>query len=183
MKSINIEQSILIKHLQHHSVLKTTLLNSLRFAQGIANKSELESISKTDWTNAKDMTSRPYVHQIQTILTNHILSMFNHQYQSIVIDQLWYQQYLQSDFHQFHIHNAQYSAIYYLELKDNTYTQILVNNKIKDIEVTEGDVVVMPSTVVHRCPAVESEYRRTIISFNFDLEYFSEEYMRELYAK
>ena len=109
--------------------------------------------------------------------------MFNHQYQSIVIDQLWYQQYLQSDFHQFHIHNAQYSAIYYLELKDNTYTQIINNNTIEDIEVTEGDVVVMPSTVVHRCPVVESEYRRTIISFNFDLEYFSETYMRELYAK
>jgi len=168
MRTITIEQSILIQPTVNHTQFKDLLLKQIEkttYEKRINNK---ESITKTDYHIRE--TQREWV-KIFTLNTQNTLQEIINtlQFEKAYFLSVWFQQYHTNDFHAFHHHGmSDYSGIYYLELSDNTYTQILVNDKIKDIEVSEGDIVVFPSQLRHRCPKVTTNNRRTIISFNFD---------------
>lgn len=168
MKSIPIEQQILIHPTVNHTQFKDLLLKQIEDAPYEKRTNNDESISKTDY-HIKE-TQREWV-KIFTLYTQNTLKdiLNTLQFQSANFPSVWFQQYHTNDYHDFHHHPmSNYSGIYYLELSDNTYTQILINNKITDIQVSEGDIVVFPSQVQHRCPKIISNTRRTIISFNFD---------------
>ena len=168
MKSIPIEQQILIQPTSNHTQFKDLLLKQIEETSYKSINNSEESITKTDY-HIKE-TQREWVKTFTSNTQNTLKDILNTlQFQSANFPSVWFQQYTTNDFHAFHHHPmSNYSGIYYLELTDNTYTQILINNKIKDIQVSEGDIVVFPSQVQHRCPKIQSNTRRTIISFNFD---------------
>ena len=175
MKSIPIEQQILIQPTPNHTQFKDLLLKLIEetpYEKRISNK---ESITKTDYEQSQTdyhnkEIQREWVRIFTLCIQNTLKEILNTlQFEKAHFLSVWFQQYHTNDFHAFHHHGmSDYSGIYYLELSDNTYTQILVNDKITDIEVSEGDIVVFPSQLRHRCPQVTTNNRRTIISFNFD---------------
>lgn len=168
MKIIPITQQILIQPTPSHSQFKDLLLKQIEETTYEKRINDKESITKTDY-HIKE-TQREWVRIFTLSTQNTLKEILNTlQFESANFPSVWFQQYHTSDFHAFHHHpTSNYSGIYYLELTDNTYTQMLINNKITDIEVSEGDIVVFPSQLRHRCPIVQSNTRRTIISFNFD---------------
>ena len=42
-----------------------------------------------------------------------------------------------------------------------------INKKIT-IDAKEGDIVIFPSFIIHRAPKVQSDTRKTIVSFNLE---------------
>ena len=87
------------------------------------------------------------------------------------LKQLWFQQYIQNDSHQWHIHESNFTGVYYVELNDeeNNKTELISGDTKLTPEVKEGDICIFPSFVVHRCPLIQSTKRKTIISYNFDV--------------
>jgi len=177
MKSIPIEQQILIQSTPNHTQFKDLLLKQIEETTYQTINNSEESISKTDY-HIKE-TQREWVKTFTSNTQETLQEILNTlQFQSANFPSVWFQQYQTNDYHDFHHHPmSNYSGIYYLELSDNTYTQILINNTIKDIEVNEGDILVLPSQIIHRCPKVPrnatGNSRRTIISFNFDTHKFT----------
>jgi hypothetical protein len=49
---------------------------------------------------------------------------------------------------------------------DTSKGQIRDNTTIFEIDVKEGDILIIPSMIKHRSPIVENNIRKTIISFN-----------------
>ena len=168
MKIITIEQQIFIQPTPNHTQFKDLLLEQIEKTTYEKRTNDKESITKTDYHIRE--TQREWVKTFKLNTQNTLQEIINTlQFPKAYFLSVWFQQYHTNDFHAFHHHGmSDYSGIYYLELSDNTYTQILVNDKITDIEVSEGDIVVFPSQLRHRCPQVTTNNRRTIISFNFD---------------
>ena len=100
---------------------------------------------------------------------------------------IWFQQYERYSFHNTHTHwPSLFSVVYYLEFdpKEHQPTaflnparlqlQLYVNSKIEaQVEfrpdVTEGDIVVFPGYLDHYAPLCNSDKKRTVVSFNFDV--------------
>ena len=82
----------------------------------------------------------------------------------------WFQQYVEGNYHEWHIHeNCNYANVYFLELENPSHaTQLYdtINNKIIDIPVCEGDLLTFPANIPHRSPKIIGQKRKTIISFN-----------------
>ena len=87
---------------------------------------------------------------------------------------MWYQQYGKNSKHQWHNHNGvNWSAVYYLNLPDDTGTQIydITEKKmLKDFNLKEGDLFIFPANLLHRSPPNKSDNIKTIISFNIDFK-------------
>jgi len=85
---------------------------------------------------------------------------------------IWYQVYLKNSgsYHEFHNHvceNSQYSAIYYLKLKDNSIaTEFKMDGEVKRIRVNEGDMILFDSNLYHRSPPNNTDHDKVIVSFN-----------------
>ena len=87
------------------------------------------------------------------------------------LDAIWYQQYVENSSHGWHIHDGQFTGVYYLELpKSSPKTEFIhpFSNNIDRVRAKEGDVIFFPSHVIHRAPTNNKE-RKTIISYNFNL--------------
>lgn len=176
MRSIHYPTEILIDSVKNHQEIRNKLLVEIENAHGEVSKhpQQFELISKTDWV-LEEVRERTWIQLFWPHLTNALKNMIQHlRFNSVDIKTIWYQQYQQNDTHGWHIHGqSQYSGIYYLEY-ENTPTQIRLNNdRIQDIEVSEGDIVIMPTYIIHRCPPVKNNKRRTIIAFNFDMKEFA----------
>lgn len=175
MRSIPYPTEILIDSVKNHQDIRNKLLVEIQQAHGEVSKhpQQFELISKTDWV-LEYSQERKWIQLFWPHLSNTLEKMITKmRFNAVDIKTLWYQQYQQNDTHGWHIHGqSQYSGIYYLEY-ENTPTQIRVNDRIQDIEVNEGDIVIMPTYVIHRCPPVKNNKRRTIIAFNFDMKEFA----------
>jgi hypothetical protein len=90
------------------------------------------------------------------------------------ITNFWFQQYTNNDLHDWHYHgDSNISFIYYVELPDSKYSTEFFDIESREIfkpEVSEGDIIVFPSHIPHRSPRIESNTRKTIISWNMSLE-------------
>jgi len=92
-------------------------------------------------------------------------------FENIILTALWYQQYIKDSTHGWHTHGDNYTGVYYLELhEDSPTTELIDNGKINRLSVKEGDFVVFPSFIKHRAPKILDDNRKTIISFNFNLD-------------
>lgn len=131
-----------------------------------------DNIHRLDWKQSTNV-NRPWVQTFLPYLESHIhLLLEQFMYKEWNIAELWFQQYTTGNTHGWHSHGSNFTAVYYLELPDDSPKTQLVQpftNKIFDADVKEGDIIVFPSYVVHRAPVVESNTRKTIISFNFDM--------------
>jgi hypothetical protein len=97
--------------------------------------------------------------------------MYNVGYTGINVGNLWFQQYIKNDSHTWHCHGETWVGIYYLELDPSSpITEIrdpMSKENIITPNIVEGDIILFPSYIVHRAPKINSDIRKTIISFNF----------------
>ena len=173
-----LESFYTIGPLLNHNEIKQQVLDSLDHAQTdtlvMRDSYYDDSVSKLDWSRAQDF-SRPWV----KLLKPHIEDYLNKLavalgYQSSIIDEFWFQQYVNGDMHGWHTHGSNFTGVYYLELDNNSpRTEIIEpskQNKKIVLDVKEGDIVMFPSYTIHRAPIIKNDIRKTIVSFNFILD-------------
>ena len=130
-----------------------------------------DSISKLDWSKSND-PSRPWVKIFLPEFGEDIKEIISSMcYNRIDLRRVWYQQYLEGDTHGWHIHGEQFTGVYYLEFPEGcSKTEICspFDLKRKQIDVSEGDLIVFPAHYIHR-GLPNSKIRKTIVSFNFNV--------------
>ena len=103
----------------------------------------------------------------------HIKQIFDKlELEKIVVSHVWFQQYLQNDFHSFHTHEkTSWNCVYYLEFGNGTPGTTFKNffdNSLFTPEVEEGDIIIFPSFIKHTSLPNKSTTRKTIIAFNVE---------------
>jgi hypothetical protein len=167
----NINCPIIITPFKQHSILKNKLLLEIEKSAGNSIVDKEDNITRTDWNIDKSIP-RTYL----KILSQPLIEHLKKSYESIgmlgfEIHNFWYQQYVKDSTHAWHNHQAaQYTNIYYLELPNTAPKTEIINPTnpadIITLDVKEGDIVSFPSFIFHRSPVVQSDTRKTIISFN-----------------
>ena len=155
-----------LKHIKESKIIKNKLLKYMEDMP----LNTYEEVSKTDWGLSSDY-KRPYVKYFINILKPYmekIVKKLNTK--NWLMHNMWFQQYNKNSHHTWHTHPAvQFSSVYYLELPDtNVSTEFkdIVNNNIFKVDVKEGDLLVFPSSLLHRSPKNKSNKRKSVISFN-----------------
>lgn len=130
-----------------------------------------EQISRTDW-NVPASVERPYVASLlpvfdaaRLVISKEYKKDINH----IRLYNYWFQQYMESDFHDWHSHHeAQFSCVWYVEKPEGTPATTLFTS-FGDVEVDakEGDLLIFPSAYTHKSSENMSCERKTAIAFNF----------------
>jgi len=152
-----------------HDKLKNFLLESIeKNGTSIGENIYGDKISKTDFF-AEQQSS--YVNDLSIHLQDHILKVL--QIPKFVLKEVWFQQYCKNDTHSWHVHeHTHFTSVYFLELPQTEFkTEIrkFGTNELIEYKATEGDIVTFPGFLEHRSPILESDQRKTIISFNISL--------------
>ena len=89
-----------------------------------------------------------------------------------VVD-IWFQQYECESEHDWHLHGNNYTGVYFLDLPEDSPKTMFkdpMDSKIKkEFDVSEGDILIFPSFIIHKAPKNNSIKTKTIISWNIDL--------------
>jgi hypothetical protein len=168
--------------LDNHDTMKPMILsainkmkvNSIRQEETIGVHGvldEAQSISNSDWDLPRD-TERPYYPIIYPVF-EHVCKAIKDKYKyhmHLKVDNYWFQQYKTSDFHSWHIHQGGlFSCVYYVELNsDLPKTSFNILGEAKDMEVSEGQILVFPSYLLHCSKPNKNKKTKTIISFNIN---------------
>ena len=174
IKTFNVNSKILLKSFDAHGEIKDKLLDLINSQQSesVNDSKSLDlgeygdNVSRLDWSQSKN-NSRPWVQYFLPHFERNYNEFVNELgYRSFKLKDMWFQQYEQDDTHGWHIHDDNYTGVYYLEMPTGPKTQILNDGEIKDLQVQEGDMIIFPSFLVHRAPIISDNNRKTIISFN-----------------
>jgi len=153
-----------------HNTVKDFLLKSIEenTSPSINKNIYGDKISKTDFFSD---TQSSYVNDLSIHLQDHILKVL--QIPKFVLKEVWFQQYCKSDTHSWHVHeHTHFTNVYFLELPQPEFkTEIreFGTTNLIEYNATEGDIVTFPGFLEHRSPILESDQRKTIISFNVSL--------------
>ena len=176
IQKIKLNTTALLKPFEYHNEMKDTLRSLIEtsYCESIDVKDSNcgDEISRLDWSKYPDF-DREWVKYVKPRLQEHFeICADDLNYRGCRIKGLWYQQYIKNNIHDWHIHGDNYTGVYYLELPDDTPKTELIdqNNKKITIEADEGDIVIFPSFIIHRAPKMQSDSRKTIISFNLEFE-------------
>ena len=176
MKKIQIDDCICHSKIKEHLEIRDSILSEI----DKTSDSDLEqkdsfytdSISKLDW-DISDKLDRPWVKIFLPVFIKNLKQVIdNLGYAKVVIQNIWYQQYLEGDTHGWHIHDDHFTGVYYLEFPEGcSQTEIIspYNLKAVKIDVSEGDFVVFPAHYIHR-GLPNGNKRKTIISYNFSAD-------------
>jgi hypothetical protein len=181
MKKHKLECVYTVKRFTYHKELKLALLSLLDTAkyENIVNAQVEANISKTDWFDCTNF-NRDWFKFIKEPLTLEVLDIYKDMnYGGFRLNEIWFQQYLQQSEHGWHVHSANFTNVYYVELPEGTSKTQLIepySGKLIELDVEEGDIVSFPSMVLHRGPPNTSDKRKTIISFNTDVIYSDDIY-------
>ena len=176
-----------IKSLQEHSGIRDTLLRKITDSniQSILpeNSSSVSiSLDGLDWEKSSDF-SREWVKILAPNIMNILQNIgADYGFKDPLISDIWYQQYNENNYHGWHHHGNTFTGVYYLEFPEGCpKTQLLcpLTKTIMEAKVTEGDVLLFPSYVIHRAPKV-SKKRKTIVSWNMSFEMFSNDMIKIL---
>lgn len=177
MQKCQLECAYLKTKFKYHSEIKNTLLELIDQARcsHVTSPSAEVDIARTDWEISNDF-SRDWVKYIQEPLAEQMLEMYKELgYDGFTLHELWFQQYQKNSQHGWHTHSGNFTNVYYLELSDNApKTEIVVPYSQKEIitlDIEEGDMVVFPSFTIHRAPMNLNTTRKTIISYNTNVQY------------
>jgi hypothetical protein len=89
----------------------------------------------------------------------------------IEITNAWFQQYTRNSLHKWHVHpNANFTNVYFVELPSKSLATEILNHS--NLNLNEGDLLTFPAYLYHRSPINLSEKRKTIISFNSNIDVF-----------
>lgn len=184
MEKFFLESPCVVSNFSKHNEYKNVILNLLNKAQykNVKDKKVETNITKTDWDFSRN-PNRPWVKKILPELTNHVSEMYKSiGYDTILITELWFQQYSQESEHGWHVHGSTFTNIYYLELPEDAPKTQIVNpanqKEIIELDVKEGDFACFPSFVLHKAPENNSLSRKTIISFNLEVNFPEDSYFK-----
>jgi len=154
--------------IKNHKQHKIELLKLIAAVPHIPSASEkIENISKSDWFLSSDHP-RVYREYLFNVLKPWFKHMENKYKTPARISNYWFQQYLKSDYHHWHLHpKCHFSSVYYVELPEKSLATEFKN--YKSISVKEGDIITFPSHWVHRSPANSTGKRKTVIAFNSNM--------------
>lgn len=160
-------------------MFETLVLKHLTYLDDrMPHTAKISPINRLDWSNSTDYKNRPWVDFVFKLMTHKLNSMMHEQLglSDVKLKSLWFQQYIENDFHQWHIHDCNFTGVYYVELADgeNNVTELLTGDGKIAPEVDEGDICIFPAHIIHRCPPIQSTNRKTIISYNFDIQQITE---------
>ena len=158
------------KRFVHHDILKHKILDEIGLTPGEDVEEDGMSISKFDWLESKDFT-RPWTVILKPYIQQHFDECGKEVgCESVLIHNLWFQQYVKSDEHSWHVHGENYTGVYYLQYPPgSSATQIVDHSgKIYNVDASEGDIIMFPSFFVHRSPPIEHDVVKTIVSFNIE---------------
>ena len=176
MKKIRIDDCICHSKIKGHLEIRDSILSEI----DKTSDSDLEqkdsfytdSISKLDW-DISDKLDRPWVKIFLPVFIKNLKEVIdNLGYAKVVIQNIWYQQYLEGDTHGWHIHDDHFTGVYYLEFPEGcSQTEIIspYDFKAVKIDASEGDFVVFPAHYIHR-GLPNGNKRKTIISYNFSAD-------------
>lgn len=174
MKKIKIESACLISKFKYHGEIKDELLNYIakQESKPSERKDGQERISNTDWY-VKQLKQREYWDFISPYLEDHMrgvcdeLKILPNDRQ---IGNFWFIQYEKNDYRTWHRHcGTTWTNIYYVELPEPKMSTLLMSDydgRIIQPEVEEGDIITFSSNILHCSPIVETNSRKTVLSFN-----------------
>ena len=154
-----------------HKEYKSQILELIdKYSVAYIKKNTLDI--RSDYELSRDHP-RPYLDSIRPRIKDCLIDFakISTHYKDVEIRCLFYQQYQKEQYHGWHVHDCQYSGVYYLDMPlDTPKTQYIdpFTNDICEFDIKEGDVLAFPSFLVHRAPPNQSDSMKTIISFNFN---------------
>jgi len=182
-KSI-INTLIVKKQFKEHNFIKDNLLKIIKSCKDESLKSKDEyysdSIEKLDWSESKNF-KREWVNYIIEPLLNNLTEMISSiGFETYILTEIWFQQYVKNSEHGWHTHGSNYTGVYYVELNENSPQTEIMNpddlTKKQKLNVKEGDIIIFPSFVVHKAPKLINDYRKTIVSFNINFDKINPKY-------
>lgn len=188
MQEITIKTKILLDRLEGHKKIKKDLLELIanNKADSIKCKDSYydDLIEKLDWNNSRS-PERPWVQILLPFIKNHFMKCTKKlNFQDFFIRALWFQQYGENGIHGWHIHEQNYTGVYYLELpKSAPLTELVDPTNIKrkfKIKAKEGDIVIFPSFIIHRSGKMKTKDRKTIVSFNLEFQNINKQVLKKL---
>jgi hypothetical protein len=186
MQIIKLDSICLIDKFKKHSIFKQDLLNFFKLEKNFIERKDhyyTDNIHKLDWYNSSDF-KRDWVQLIIKDLQNYFENCLNVlNFEKVVIDKLWFQQYEQNGTHGWHVHGSNYTGVYYVDFEKNYAKTELINpldRKKIIIDAEEGDIVLFPSFIIHRSAVQEINKTKTIISFNLSFDGVLKEYLKKI---
>lgn len=181
MRKYLLQSYFLVDDFEEHKAIKSLLLNAIANAkqESLNFENSNDQINKLDWSEKYNF-DREWVQILYPKLLYKLTSMAQAiGFESVKINELWFQQYIETDIHSWHGHGSNFTCVYYLEMDKNAPKTELIepfamNGKFTP-EVEEGSIIVFPSYVIHRAPMIKDQTRKTIIAFNVDFEGVTEE--------
>ena len=156
---------------KNHKALQKSILAAISARKMSPVRGENESVSNTDWIDGWEEVPT-YWEGLHDMLEDS-LSELQEQSPSVnngrklQLLNYWFQQYLQGDYHGWHIHaGTTYSSVYYVELTKGGETQFLHGEVTFNIKVEEGDFLIFPSSYEHRSSVNNTGSRKTVIAIN-----------------
>ena len=176
MKKIKCNDCICHSSIPEHKDIKSTLLSLIEQTKSNSlvwnNPYYSDSISKLDFDEAADF-NRPWVQEFVKVWEPQLKDvMVDMGYHGMELYKCWFQQYKKNDTHGWHIHGSHFTGVYYLEFPSKSgKTEICSPYSMRTVKLTpkEGDIIIFPAHWIHRA-LPNNKKRKTIISFNFDLE-------------
>ena len=175
MKKISMNIPCSIETLTVHHEIKNKLLTDILSAplgHNVTYSSDNTDITRCDWNHAREK-DRVWVKTLLPALTNHLsLWAVTMGFKSFMIRDLWFQQYELGSQHDWHTHGCNWTGVYFLDIPDNsekTKFKDPMNTEIEnEFDVSEGDILIFPSFVIHKAPTNNNQKTKTIISWNME---------------
>ena len=172
-----INSYVQIQKIKEHSLIKDELLVLINKMPDINHSVDnYESITKSDYhLNAE--YGRHYADLfLRTIqpYNENIRNFYNAQ--EFWISSYWFQQYQNSDYHNWHVHCGNLlSSVYYVELqnKNSTLFYDYATREVFEFPLEEGDLITFPSIIAHKSQSNHTS-RKTIISYNSNFNRINE---------
>ncbi len=163
---------------KYHSELKAQILDAIsnqKDAEPLQEVGDAVNISRCDWKYSRFDYGKEWLQILRPRLFDHLQEETEILgYKQFKIKEIWFQQYEQNSLHGWHVHGSNWTNVYFLELPDGCPKTQFINpynqTEIAEFDVKEGDILTFPSFVIHRAPINTNTQRKTIISWNMDLE-------------
>lgn len=130
-----------------------------------------DDVSRTDWNVDVDGVRKYFAilwDKIKPVMDELYLDViYTDQY---VVGNVWFQQYGNKSTHGWHSHmGCWFAHCAFIELPDGASSTELISPETKEIiktDVKEGQMIVMPSYILHRSAPNNSQENKTVIVFN-----------------
>lgn len=163
---------------KYHAELKDQILDAISKqpdAERLQEVGDAVDISLCDWKHSRFDYNKPWLQILRPKLFEHLDEQTSTLgYKQFKIKEIWFQQYEQNSLHGWHVHGSNWTNVYFLELPEGCPKTQFINpfnqTDIAEFDIKEGDILTFPSFVIHRAPVNTNTQRKTIISWNMDLE-------------